>query len=87
MIQLPEKNKAFLRKHGEYVSDRLTFLAHESKRRKLVIHDHRGKRFFELPLLFAIVSVIVLPIFAGIIIWFFLLYNFNAVIEKIQNER
>ena len=86
MLKLHNGNKSLLKKHALVVSDKLSQLAREGKKRKLVIHDRKGVKFFEFPLLLVLVVTVLLPIFAGIAIWFLLLNNFNAVIEKMRED-
>ncbi len=82
MVHVHEKHKPIIKKHTERVLGRLSHLTREGKKRKLIIHDKKGIIFFEIPLLLVIVLTVLLPVFAGIAIWFLLLNNFNAVIEK-----
>lgn len=70
------------KKKGEKVSKHLTGLVKGGHARKIIITDPQNKPVLHFPLLFFVIITLLLPVLAGILIFFFLLSEYHAVVEK-----
>jgi hypothetical protein len=75
-----------LDKHGKVISKKLSHIVHRGHAKRVIITDKDNNPVLHFPLLFIVLVIVLLPVFAGILIFLFLLSEYHAVMDKAENE-
>lgn len=71
---------------GKDLVEKLKALIHEGNVRRIIIKDHSGNTFLEIPLTVAAVGVIAAPVLAAIGAIAALVTDFTIVVEKFEEK-
>jgi hypothetical protein len=71
---------------GKDLVEKLKALIHEGNIRRIIIKDHSGNTFLEIPLTVAAVGVIAAPVLAAVGAIAALITDFTIVVEKLEEK-
>jgi hypothetical protein len=71
---------------GKDLVEKLKVLIHEGNIRRIIIKDHSGNTFIEIPVTVAAVGIIAAPVLAAIGAIAALISDFTIVVEKSEEE-
>ena len=79
--------KEELRVKGEKIYHKVNELAREAHTRHVTIKDHKHRHLVTFPMTFGIVAALILPIIAGLGLAAFLINDWQAAIEKYEDNK
>ncbi len=71
-------------RRGKKVSAKLTDMVRGGHGRRVLITDKDNKTVLHFPVLFFVIVTLLLPVVVGVLIFLFLLSEYHAVVEKVE---
>lgn len=85
-IMKEQITKTKLKSHTVKVYHKVNDLAQKAHAHRVIIKDHKHKEFLHFPMTLGIAIAVILPIIAGLGLAAFLINDWKAAVEKIEQQ-